>query len=68
MGFPAFSLLVAVGVGAGCPAPSEQGTLAVMIRSNEDAARLRFAVALATLVGPASKTISISARQCQPYA
>ena len=59
-GFPAFSLLV--GVGEGCPGSLEQATLAVMMKSNDAAWRLTFALlAFAALVGPALKTISISA-------
>ena len=61
-GFPAFSLLV--GVGLGCPGSSEQGTLAVIMKSNDAAARLCLNLALlafAAPVGPAMKTISISA-------
>ena len=59
-GFPAFSLLV--GVGLGCPGSSEQGMLAVIMKSNDAAARLNLALlAFAAPVGPALKTISISA-------
>ena len=59
-GFPEFSLLV--GVGLGCPGSSEHGTLAVIMKSNDAAARLTLALlAFAALVGPALKTISISA-------
>ncbi len=56
-GLAAFPLLIAVGDGEGCPASLAQGTLAVMIRSKEDAARPNFAA----LVGPAWKTMSTSA-------
>ena len=56
-GLAAFPLLFVVGDGEGCPASLEQGTLAVMIRLKDDAARLNFAA----LVGPAWKSMGTSA-------